>query len=78
MTHCRACNTPLINRRSHAISCSSSCRGKAWRASKPPTTSVKLTLSVPHFELIENAAQSAGMSTIKYMLNRIIQSECSL
>jgi len=43
---CKICNKSINNMRSHAITCSSSCRGKLFRANKANFTLVRF--SVPN------------------------------
>lgn len=78
ITHCRACNSPLVNRRAHATTCSSKCRNKCWRASKITTISEKIMFSIANHALITKAADAADVSTSQYVHDRAVQSiECS-
>ena len=82
ITHCRACNSPLINRRAHAITCSSKCRNAAWRQSRITTIPVKLMFSFANYALITKAAESHGASVNDYVHSRAISErvwcECNL
>ncbi len=73
---CASCNKSLFGKRSHAVTCSSTCRGIQWRANKEITVPVKLAFSVKHFEAIEAAAESAGKSISDYVHDHVI-SECA-
>lgn len=53
---CRFCGTHLINRRSHAKHCSSSCRSKTWRGKQEPLVPVKLHFRLHHFERLKHEA----------------------
>ena len=77
ITHCRACNSPLVNRRAHATTCSSKCRNKCWRASKVTTIQEKIMFSIANHALITKAASAAGKSINNYVHDRVVQSECS-
>lgn len=43
---CMNCHAPLINKRSHAKTCSGKCRSKLWRALKEQSVLVPFRLSV--------------------------------
>ena len=75
---CRSCNSPLINRRSHAVTCSSKCRNVVWRASKLTLIQERITFSVTNHALVTKAAEAAGKAFNKYVHDRVVQSECSL
>jgi hypothetical protein len=68
ITHCRACNKELINRRSHIKTCSSSCRGKFWRASKVVMIPIRLMFNATHYELIKSNAETIGVSINDYLI----------
>lgn len=76
-THCRSCNTPLINRRSHATTCSSKCRNKCWRASKIILISEKIMFTIANHALVTKAAEVAGVSFNKFVVDRAVPSECA-
>ena len=74
--HCRACNIPLINRRSHAKTCSNKCRNVVWRRSKMTNIPVNLIFSFTHYSLITKAANAVGKSVNQYVHDRAVQREC--
>ncbi|MER2096611.1 MAG: hypothetical protein ABS977_06835 [Pseudomonas qingdaonensis] len=74
---CASCNKSLAGKRSHAITCGSTCRGIQWRANKEPLIPVKLAFSVTNFEAIKNSANAAGKSIKDYVHDRVIQNECA-
>jgi hypothetical protein len=75
---CASCNKSLFGKRSHAVTCSSTCRGICWRANKTPMVPVKVTFSVTDFEAIKNAAESHGMPINSYIQDRLIRNmECA-
>ncbi len=68
---CLNCNTPLINRRSHAKVCSDKCRVKRWRALKEQSVLVPFRMSVvDHTELFLRA-YAAKLSVDGY-LNKLV------
>lgn len=72
---CNSCGTKLINKRSHASTCSNTCRWRVWQAKQTPMIPVRLTFSIQHFESIKDAAGMAGKSINEYMKDRIFRSE---
>ncbi|MNE96437.1 hypothetical protein D3C80_1946400 [compost metagenome] len=54
--HCHYCGIKLVNRRSHAKHCSSSCRGKTWRSKQEFLVPVKLHFRLHHFERLKHEA----------------------
>lgn len=72
---CRSCNSPLINRRRHAVTCSSKCRNIVWRQSKITMISERIMLSIANHALITKAAEAAGKSINQYVHDRVVQSE---
>lgn len=70
---CLACNKPMIGFRSHALTCSSTCRGIRWRANKTPMVPLKLAFSITHFKAIRNAAEVSGTSIKRYAHDRLTQ-----
>ena len=77
ITHCRACNSPLVNRRAHATTCSSKCRNVVWRQSKVTMIPEKIIFSIANHALVTKAAETAGKSINQYVHDRLTQSiEC--
>lgn len=70
---CRACSTALINRRSHATTCSSKCRNVAWRKSKVTMIPEKIMFSLTNHALVTKAASAAGVSVNDYVHYRAVQ-----
>lgn len=75
ITHCRTCNKELINRRSHIQTCSSSCRGKLWRAAKAPMISVKLMFTTIDYDRIAAIADVQGLTIDNYLHTQATQQE---
>lgn len=73
MTYCRACNSPLLNRRAHATTCNSACRNKAWRKSRITMLPVQLMLSIANHSFFTKAANAVGVPIDQYLYDRIIQ-----
>lgn len=73
MKLCRACNTQLINKRSHCTTCSSKCRNRAWRQSRITMIPVNIMFNLTHFALIKNAAETAGISITQFAHDRVIE-----
>lgn len=71
---CLVCNKLFTCNRSHAVTCSSTCRGIKWRSKKEATVSMKLSFSVTHFETIKNSASTGGKSINQYVHDRILKS----
>ena len=65
--NCLACNKPMTGFRSHALTCSSTCRGIRWRANKTPLVPLKLAFRFNHFEAINEAAKASGASINNYV-----------
>lgn len=77
MKLCRGCHSPLINKRAHAVTCSSKCRNIAWRQSKVSMIPVSILLNLTNYALIKNAAETAGISINQYAHDRLAQTmEC--
>ncbi|WP_445177710.1 hypothetical protein [Pseudomonas sp. McL0111] len=75
---CASCNKSLFGKRSHAVTCGSTCRGIQWRANKTPMVPVKIAFSSTNFAAIKNAAESHGMSINNYIQDRLIRTvECA-
>lgn len=68
---CIVCNKSLAGKRSHAVTCSSTCRGIRWRANKTPLVSLKLAFRATHFKAIKDAAKAYGASINKYVHGRL-------
>lgn len=68
---CIVCNRSLAGKRSHAVTCSSTCRGVRWRANKTPMVPLKLAFRINHFEAIKEAAKASGASINKYVHGRL-------
>lgn len=69
---CRVCSTPLIHRRSHAVTCSSKCRNTVWRQSKSTMISERIIFSIANHALITKAANAAGKSINNYVHDHVI------
>lgn len=69
---CRACSTPLINRRRHAVTCSSKCRNIIWRQSKVTMIPERIMFSIANHALVTKAAEAAGKSINQYVHDHII------
>lgn len=77
MTYCRACNSPLLNRRAHATTCNSVCRNRAWRQSRITMLPVQLMLSIANHSFFTKAADAAGVSINDHLHDRLIKTmEC--
>lgn len=70
---CRSCNSPLVNRRSHAVTCSSKCRNIVWRQSKITTIPVTITFNFSNYSLVKHAAETAGISINQFSHDRLVQ-----
>ena len=68
---CIVCNKSLAGKRSHVVTCSSTCRGIRWRANKTPLVPLKLAFRINHFEAIKEAAKASGASINKYAHGRL-------
>lgn len=71
--YCESCEKKLTNKRSHARTCGSTCRGRAWRASILKTVSVKLVLSLPQLTQLKNEASSLGLLLNELMIAKSLQ-----
>jgi hypothetical protein len=77
MKLCRACNTQLINKRSHCTTCSSKCRNVAWRQSRITMLPVTFMLNIANFALVKNAAEATGVTVAQFAHDRLFQTmEC--
>jgi len=70
---CRACNTPLINRRPQTLTCNSACRSRHWRNSRITMLPVFFMLNIPNFALVKNAANAAGVSIDQFAHDRLVE-----
>lgn len=68
---CESCGTKLINKRSHALTCSNTCRWRVWQAKQSMKVPVKLMLNIAHYELIKNNADAIGVSINDFIHSRI-------
>ena len=69
---CASCGTTLINKRSHALTCSNTCRWRAWQAKQSAMISVKLMFSITSYEFIKGNAEAIGVSISDYIHGRVI------
>lgn len=72
---CASCRKPLIGRRSHAVTCGSTCRGIHWRAKKEVTVPLKVTFSVANFKAIVVAAELSSKTVNQYIIDRVMVAE---
>ena len=72
---CKSCGIKLVNKRSHALTCSNTCRWRVWQSKQSPMIPVRLSFSVEHFASIKDAAGMAGISINEYVQDRIIRNE---
>lgn len=70
---CRSCHSPLINRRSHAVTCSSKCRNVVWRQTKSTIIPVRIMFSFSSYALVKNAANAAGIPINQFVHDRLVQ-----
>ena len=74
---CLSCDKPLIGKRSHAVTCGSTCRGIQFRANKEPMVPMKLAFNITNYAQVTKAAEAAGKSTNQYVHDHAVQSECA-
>ena len=67
---CLACNKPLTGKRSHAITCGSTCRGIIFRSKKEAVVSVKIAFNAHRFAMLKNNADRYGLSINDYIIQR--------
>jgi len=72
-THCRACNSPLLNRRPQTKTCDAACRARLWRHSRITQLPVSFMLNITNYALVKNAANSAGISINQYAHDQLVQ-----
>lgn len=70
---CLSCNKPLIGKRSHAVTCGSTCRGIQFRANKEPMVPLNLTFNITNYALVKNAANAAGIPINQFAHDRLVQ-----
>ncbi len=70
--HCLICNKSLAGRRSHAVTCSSTCRGIQFRANKEPVVKVQLHLTEKLYNRILADAESNGVTISWWMISQSI------
>lgn len=64
---CSSCGTALANKRSHARTCSNTCRWRIWYAKQSAMISVKLMFNVTSYEIIKGNAEAVGVSISDYL-----------
>ncbi|MNE82519.1 hypothetical protein D3C80_1792480 [compost metagenome] len=69
---CNSCGTKLVNKRSHALTCSNTCRWRVWQAKQSAMVPVKLMFNTVHFELVKNAADQHGVSVNEWIHTKAI------
>lgn len=68
---CLSCHTSLINKRSHAKTCSGACRSKVWRALKDQSALISFRLSTAlHTDLF--LAAYKGSQGINAYLTKVV------
>ncbi|WP_323160815.1 hypothetical protein [Pseudomonas fluorescens] len=72
---CSSCGATLANKRSHARTCSNTCRWRAWYAKQSAMISVKLMFNVTIYEFIKGNAEAVGVSVSDYLQAQAI-AEC--
>lgn len=77
ITHCIACNKELTKRRPQTKTCNAACRAKFWRHSRITMIPEKIIFSIANHALVTKAADAAGVSFNKFVVDRAVQSECA-
>lgn len=72
---CSSCGTKLVNKRSHALTCSNTCRWRVWQAKQSAMIPVKLMFSITSYELIKGNAEATGVSINDFIHSRVT-AEC--
>ncbi|MNC24437.1 hypothetical protein D3C75_724920 [compost metagenome] len=72
---CSSCGTKLVNKRSHALTCSNTCRWRVWQAKQSAMIPVKLMFSITSYEFIKSNADAIGVSINDFIHSRVI-AEC--
>ncbi|MDF9777391.1 hypothetical protein [Pseudomonas baetica] len=67
---CASCDKLFTCNRSHAVTCSSTCRGIKWRSKKEAVVSVKIAFSAHRFALLKENADRYGLSINDYIIQR--------
>lgn len=70
---CSSCGSKLVYKRSHARTCSNTCRWRVWHAKQSAMVAVKLLLSATHHDLIKNAADKDGVSINEWIYTKAIR-----
>ena len=68
---CIICNASLINRRSHAKTCSCRCRTALSRLSRAKPVSLKLVFSKIQFDSLKLQADSLGILVNELAIDRV-------
>ncbi|MNL81187.1 hypothetical protein D3C87_2082230 [compost metagenome] len=69
---CSSCGTKLINKRSHALTCSNTCRWRVWQAKQSAMIPVKLMFNITNYEFIKGNAEAIGVSINDYLQTQAI------
>ena len=70
-THnCKQCGQSLTGKYGNARHCSHSCRSKTWRATQTPSTSVKLKLTKPQFDILKSQADSLNLLINQFIISK--------
>lgn len=69
---CASCDKLFTCNRSHAETCSSTCRGRLWRERKEPVVLVKLSLSASLYKRIIADADARNVSLSSWLVSRAI------
>lgn len=64
---CSSCGEKLINKRSHAKTCSNTCRWRMWQAKQLALIPVKLMFDFASYELIKSRSAATGVSINNYL-----------
>lgn len=70
---CKTCNKSINNMRSHAITCSSSCRGKLFRANRANYTLIHFKVPNDIHTDLSIAAFQAGKGISQYLNEMVIK-----
>lgn len=68
---CLSCHTPLINKRSHAKTCSGACRSKVWRSLKKQSVLIPFRLSTALHTDLFLAAYAAKKGVDAYLTSLV-------
>ena len=72
---CASCGSKLVNKRSHARTCSNTCRWRVWQAKQIAMIPVKLMFNIANYEFIKGNAEAIGVSINDYLQTKAI-AEC--